>query len=94
MAATDSYRLSVKETEITEGPAGEVEAIVPARRSRSSPGIAQASDADSLTVGIQENQIVFGVEQDLAHRSADRRAVPRTTASFSRSPLSGSRASA
>ncbi len=62
MAATDSYRLSVKETEITEGPAGEVEAIVPARALSELARIAQASDADSLTVGIQENQIVFGVD--------------------------------
>lgn len=62
MAATDSYRLSVKETEITEGPAGEVEAIVPARALSELARIAQASDADSLTVGIQENQIVFAVD--------------------------------
>jgi len=62
MAATDSYRLSVKETEITEGPAGEIEAIVPARALSELARIAQASDADSLTVGIQENQIVFAVD--------------------------------
>jgi DNA polymerase III subunit beta len=62
MAATDSYRLSVKETEINEGPAGEIEAIVPARALSELARIAQASDADSLTVGIQENQIVFGVD--------------------------------
>ena len=62
MAATDSYRLSVKETEITEGPAGEVEAIVPARALSELARIAQASDTDSLTVGIQENQIAFGAD--------------------------------
>jgi DNA polymerase III subunit beta len=62
MAATDSYRLSVKETEIAEGPAGEIEAIVPARALSELARIAQASDADSLTVGIQENQIVFAVD--------------------------------
>jgi DNA polymerase III subunit beta len=62
MAATDSYRLSVKETEITEGPAGEIEAIVPARALSELARIAQASGADSLIVGIQENQIVFGVD--------------------------------
>jgi DNA polymerase-3 subunit beta len=62
MAATDSYRLSVKETEITEGPAGEIEAIVPARALSELARIAQASDAGSLTVGIQENQIVFAVD--------------------------------
>ncbi len=62
MAATDSYRLSVKETEITEGPAGEIEAIVPARALSELARIAQASDVDSLTVGIQENQIVFAVD--------------------------------
>jgi DNA polymerase III subunit beta len=62
MAATDSYRLSVKETEITDGPAGEIEAIVPARALSELARIGQASDADSLTVGIQENQIVFAVD--------------------------------
>jgi DNA polymerase-3 subunit beta len=62
MAATDSYRLSVKETEITEGPPGEIEAIVPARALSELARVAQASDADSLTVGIQENQIVFAVD--------------------------------
>jgi DNA polymerase III subunit beta len=62
MAATDSYRLSVKETKITEGPAGEIEAIVPARALSELARIAQASGADSLIVGIQENQIVFGVD--------------------------------
>jgi DNA polymerase III subunit beta len=62
MAATDSYRLSVKETEITDGPAGEIEAIVPARALSELARIAQASGADSLIVGIQENQIVFGVD--------------------------------
>ncbi len=62
MAATDSYRLSVKETEISEGPAGEIEAIVPARALSELARIAQASDTDSITVGIQENQIVFGVD--------------------------------
>ena len=62
MAATDSYRLSVKETEISEGPAGEIEAIVPARALSELARIAQASDTDSITVGIQENQIVFGAD--------------------------------
>jgi DNA polymerase-3 subunit beta len=62
MAATDSYRLSVKETALTEGPGREVEAIVPARALGELARIAQGGEAGSLQVGVQENQVVFGVD--------------------------------
>ena len=62
MAATDSYRLSVKETALSQGPARELEAIVPARALGELARIAQASAADELEVGIQENQVVFDVD--------------------------------
>jgi len=62
MAATDSYRLSVKETALTQGPAHDVEAIVPARALGELTRIAQASSADELQVGVQENQIVFDAD--------------------------------
>jgi DNA polymerase-3 subunit beta len=57
MAATDSYRLSVKETPL-EGSAPELEAIVPARALAELGRIAQAGD--SIELGVHENQVVFG----------------------------------
>jgi DNA polymerase-3 subunit beta len=62
MAATDSYRLSVKETPLAEGPGREVEAIVPARALGELARIAQAGEPGTLRVGVQENQIVFGID--------------------------------
>jgi DNA polymerase III subunit beta len=61
MAATDSYRLSVKETAL-EGPGREIEAIVPARALGEVVRIAQAGSPGTLQVGVQENQVVFGVD--------------------------------
>jgi DNA polymerase III subunit beta len=57
MAATDSYRLSVKETELEAEGAPELEAIVPARALGELARI--AADADELRVGVQENHVVF-----------------------------------
>lgn len=62
MAATDSYRLSVKETALEQGPGQELEAIVPARALAELSRIAQAGEPGSISIGVQENQIVFGVE--------------------------------
>jgi DNA polymerase-3 subunit beta len=56
MAATDSYRLSVKETPL-EGEAPELEAIIPARALTEVSRVAQA--ADGLELGVHENQVVF-----------------------------------
>jgi DNA polymerase III subunit beta len=56
MAATDSYRLSVKETPM-EGEAPELEAIIPARALTEVSRI--AAGADTLELGVQENQVVF-----------------------------------
>jgi DNA polymerase-3 subunit beta len=61
MAATDSYRLSVKETAL-EGPGREIEAIVPARALGELVRITQAGGPGTLQVGVQENQVVFGVD--------------------------------
>src|SRR5919204_3259156 len=62
MAATDSYRLSVKETTLAKGPGREVEAIVPARALSELVRIAQAGGPGVLQVGVQENQVVFGAD--------------------------------
>ena len=56
MAATDSYRLSVKETELG-GDAPELEAIIPARALAELGRIAQGSD--TIELGVHENQVVF-----------------------------------
>jgi DNA polymerase III subunit beta len=57
MAATDSYRLSVKETSM-EAEAPDLEAIVPARALAEVARIAQSGE--ELTLGVHENQVVFG----------------------------------
>ena len=62
MAATDSYRLSVKETELEGGPGRELEAIVPARALGELSRVAQAAATDTLEIGIRDNQVVFEVE--------------------------------
>src|SRR2546423_3384029 len=59
MAATDSYRLSVKETDLS-GDVPELEAIIPARALAELSRIAQAGD--TVELGVHENQVVFGVD--------------------------------
>jgi DNA polymerase III subunit beta len=59
MAATDSYRLSVKETPL-RGEAPELEAIVPARALGELARIAQAGG--DLRLGVHENQVVFTID--------------------------------
>src|SRR5438552_5226456 len=59
MAATDSYRLSVKETTLG-GTLPELEAIVPARALGELARIGQG--AEQIELGLHENQVVFGVD--------------------------------
>lgn len=59
MAATDSYRLSVKETDIS-GEAPDLEAIIPARALAELARIAQSGD--SIELGVHENQVVFAAD--------------------------------
>src|SRR3954462_6421602 len=59
MAATDSYRLSVKETPL-EGSIPELEAIVPARALAELARIGQG--AEQVELGVHENQVVFGID--------------------------------
>src|SRR5213080_4844324 len=59
MAATDSYRLAVKETTV-EGTLPELEAIIPARALQELARI--AAGADDVQLGVQENHVVFGAE--------------------------------
>jgi DNA polymerase-3 subunit beta len=56
MAATDSYRLAVKQTAL-DGAVPELEAIVPARALQELARI--ATSGDEVEVGVHENQVIF-----------------------------------
>jgi DNA polymerase III subunit beta len=60
MAATDSYRMSVKETELENG-GPELEAIIPARALDELVRI--AAGAERIQLGINENHVIFGTGQ-------------------------------
>ena len=59
MAATDSYRLAVKETPVV-GTLPDLEAIIPARALQELARI--AAGTDDLQLGLQENHVVFGAD--------------------------------
>jgi DNA polymerase III subunit beta len=59
MAATDSYRLAVKETP-APGGLPELEAIIPARALQELSRL--AAGADEVQLGLHENHVVFGAE--------------------------------
>jgi len=61
MVATDSYRLSVKETTLDSALEGSFEANVPARALQELARIAQNAEAETLTVSVRANQVVFEV---------------------------------
>jgi DNA polymerase-3 subunit beta len=57
MAATDSYRMAVKETELA-GTGPELEAIIPARALDELGRV--AAGAETVQLGVHENHVVFG----------------------------------
>jgi DNA polymerase III subunit beta len=59
MVATDSYRLSVKQTALDPPLQGNMEANVPARALQELVRIAQQPEADTLAVSVGHNQVVF-----------------------------------
>lgn len=61
MVATDSYRLSVKETALEQPLASGFEANVPARALQELARLVQQAEEDALVVGVRQNQIVFQV---------------------------------
>ena len=61
MVATDSYRLSVKETQLEAALAGAFEANVPARALQELTRIVQHENAETLAVSVRANQVVFAV---------------------------------
>ena len=68
MVATDSYRLSVKETRLEAPLEGGFEANVPARALQELARLSQAAggnEGDSLTVSVRSNQIVFEIDGDV-----------------------------
>jgi DNA polymerase-3 subunit beta len=61
MVATDSYRLSVKETTLDEALDGSLEANVPARTLQELSRIAAGEGGDHIDVVALENQVIFVV---------------------------------
>lgn len=61
MVATDSYRLSVKETALEQPLEGSLEANVPARALQELVRIAQQTPAETLAVSVGQSQVVFEV---------------------------------
>src|SRR4051794_25347720 len=59
MVATDSYRLSVKETKLESPLSASFEANVPARALQELTRIVQHENAESLSVSVRANQVVF-----------------------------------
>ncbi len=59
MVATDSYRLSVKETALEPPLDGGLEANVPARALQELARIEQQTGADEITVSVGHNQAIF-----------------------------------
>jgi DNA polymerase III subunit beta len=59
MVATDSYRLSVKETKLEAPLAGSFEANVPARALQELSRIVGQAAEDELSVAVRTNQVIF-----------------------------------
>ncbi len=61
MVATDSYRLSVKETHLEGGPSDEVEAIVPVKALNEVARLAATTGEGDIQVAVTENQALFSL---------------------------------
>ncbi|MFA5867014.1 MAG: DNA polymerase III subunit beta [Actinomycetota bacterium] len=59
MVATDSYRLAVYETKISDGPTDTINIIVPARSLRELNRILSAAESKRVSVSLTENQVIF-----------------------------------
>lgn len=59
MVATDSYRLSVKRTELEQGISGPFEANVPARAMRELARIVSQNGVEEVQIALPGNQVVF-----------------------------------
>ena len=65
MVATDSYRLSVKETTLEQPLEGELEANVPARTLQELGRVAGTEDEGEIEIAALENQVVFRVGETI-----------------------------
>ncbi|MDP9424887.1 MAG: DNA polymerase III subunit beta [Actinomycetota bacterium] len=62
MVTTDSYRLSIKETDLaTNGFDGERQAIIPARAMQEVSRISSGSDEEGVKIVLSENQALFRI---------------------------------
>jgi DNA polymerase III subunit beta len=61
MVTTDSYRLSIKESELATTFTGKREAIIPARAMQEVSRIISSSDEEETEVALSENQALFRV---------------------------------
>jgi DNA polymerase-3 subunit beta len=61
MVTTDSYRLSIKESELASTFDGEREAIVPARAMQEVGRIFSGTDEEQIEVALSENQALFRI---------------------------------
>ena len=62
MVATDSYRLSVKETQLEAPLASPIEVNVPARALQELSRIASAAGEQQLSLSVLQNQVVFSID--------------------------------
>jgi DNA polymerase-3 subunit beta len=62
MVATDSYRLSVKQTQLEQPLQGTLEANVPARALQELVRIAQQAQSAEVAVSVGQNQVVFELD--------------------------------
>ena len=81
MAATDSYRLAVKETPVA-GELPELDAIIPARALQELTRI--AASADEVELGLQENHVIFVGRRRRPDDPPHRRPVPELPATAAR----------
>jgi DNA polymerase-3 subunit beta len=63
MVATDSYRLSVKETRLEEPLSAGFEVNVPARALQELTRLAAHAEDEHLTISVRQNQVVFALGQ-------------------------------
>ena len=92
MAATDSYRLSVKETQLGDrrpGAGGDH----PGARARRA-GADRLRTPTTIQLGVHENHVVFGCRRHVADDAAHRRAVPEHQAAAARDVRGGARTAA
>ena len=61
MVATDSYRLSVKETKLSEALSSSFEVNVPARALQELARLGAGAEGEELTISVLQNQVVFSL---------------------------------